>query len=397
MEYSSLLVIFLSLAALSSAQSNRNFSINLFNAVSETTNSDANIALSPFSADAALSMTYAGAAGTTRSELASVLGLERNSNAISERGQIFKSINSNGQNYALNSANGIFIEQTYEIVSQFRAIVTDAFEANVSSVDFIGHPDQATADINAYVVANTKGKIQELFAPGSLTSDSRLVLVNAIYFKADWQVKFNEADTKLQPFTLSNGQQVQAPLMNVLDSFSYTESAELGGAQVLELSYKDGQTSFVAILPKKEIGLKGLNGLLTASTIQAALGSLSHQKVNVTLPKFEISAEYGLVPALQATGIKAAFTDSADFSGISRKRDLKISKVVQKVFVEVNENGTEAAAATGVQIVLLSLPLNPPPPPVIFRADRPFLYLIRHKATDSLLFIGRVADPTLKQ
>ncbi|OQV19906.1 Serpin B9 [Hypsibius exemplaris] len=370
------------------------FAVELYKNVAKTSGTDKNVALSPFSAEAALSMTYVGAAGTTKSELASVLGL--GDDGVATLARKFKSINAGSQDYVLQSANGIFLEKTYKILSNFRSSVTNDFGANISTVDFVKQAEQSRVRINSFVEEKTNNKIRDLFSAGSLDSDTRLVLVNAVYFKAQWANKFEKDFTKEQPFTLANGQQKQVQLMNLgFDQFvPYAEVAELDGAQVVELRYAGDETSMVVILPRKESGLRALEERLTAATLKSTLAKLSRRKVNVFLPKFKVETDYNLVEELKAMGIKAAFERTANFSLISSQAALKISKVVQKVFVNVDEDGTEAAAATGVIMVLTSAMISPDEP-VTFRVDRPFLYLIRHKATNSILFLGKVADPTV--
>jgi len=220
-------------------------------------------------------------------------------------------------------------------------------------------------------------------------------LVNAVYFKADWQKIFGVEKTKSKPFTLSNGEQKPVKLMNVEEGFRYAESEELGGAQVLELPYKQGETSMVIILPKKESNIQSLETRLTPAALEAALSELSRKVVNVFLPKFKVVASYNLVDTLKSIGIKKAFKDDAEFPQISQQ-DLKISKVVHKVFVEVDEKGTEAAAATAVEFTSRSMP-EAPEKPKLFVADRPFLFLIRHKKQHATLFIGRISDPTVEK
>jgi len=378
----------------SHAQDLQKFAVGLYKNIASTSQPGQNIAISPFSADAALSMTFVGAAGATKSELGSSLGV--NDNTAGSLAQKFKSVNAASASYTLQSANGIFLEKTYDILPAYRGKVVNDFGANISSVDFANQAETARKQINAFVEAKTNNKIKDLFPADSLDSSTKLVLVNAVYFKANWEEKFEKSATSSQPFTLAGGDQKNANLMNQVEDFRYAESAELGGAQVLELRYTKGETSMVVILPKKETGIQALESSLTAAALDSALGQLSSNKVDVYLPKFKVNTDYQLVEPLKALGIKAAFSNQADFSGISQKGNLKISKVVQKVFVEVDETGTEAAAATGIQAVAFSAMVDMREPKT-FRADRPFLYLIRHNQSKSILFMGRVANPTAEK
>jgi serpin B len=314
------------------AQDVSDFTISLYKNLGASTGPGENVAISPFSLEAALSMTFVGARGTTQSELGAALGI--NQNLVGWVAEKFKSVNAaSGPSYMLKSANGIFLEQTYPIRPEFRGIVTRDFGANISAVDFVNQGEEARLQINSFVEANTNNRIRDLFTTGSLGPDTRLVLVNALYFKADWEKKFDASKTSSQPFTLSNGLQKSVELMYKKSSFSYGESAELGGAQVLELPYQRNETSMFIILPTTHKGLDRLEQTLTAAALSAALGDLRRQRVNVFLPKFKINAGYDLIEGLESMGIRTAFTDQADFRGISEEGDLKISKVVQKVFI----------------------------------------------------------------
>jgi serpin B len=224
-----------------------------------------------------------------------------------------------------------------------------------------------------------------------LDGSTRLVLVNAIYFKGNWIRQFETRLTKKEPFHLSSGNTVTVPLMRQTDEFDYAESPDL---QVLELPYAGGDLSMVVLLPRTVDGLGNLEAELTTQNLKAWTGNLRHKKVIVFLPKFRVTSGFSLAETLAGLGMPDAFDgDLADFSGMDGRRDLFISAVAHKAFIEVNEEGTEAAAATAVMVGLTGLPQTNAPPPV-FRADHPFLFFIRDNSNGSILFLGRVTDPT---
>ncbi|XP_055338550.1 serpin B6-like [Paramacrobiotus metropolitanus] len=369
------------------------FPVAFFKNVANTTNFDQNIALSPFSADAALSMTYVGAREGTRSEIGQVLGIATDAGtATQDFAKKFRSINTASENYVLNSANGMFVEKSYDILADFVSAIQMNFAADVQPVSFQTEPETARQQVNTFASSKTNNKITELFPAGSVGPDTKLVLVNAVYFKADWEKPFDATKTSRQPFFTPTNQQPEVDLMHTEGEFFYTDSEELN-AQMIEIPYKKGEMTMVVILPRAGSTITNLEGALNPTSLSGGLRQLFRQKVNLFLPKFRLERNYDLTFNLMSMGIRAALGDNADLSGISSRRDLRVSRVVQKVFVEVDEKGTEAAAATGVQIMLLSAPIKPDVPPV-FRADRPFLFLIRHTPTDSIMFMGKVVNPT---
>jgi serpin B len=235
----------------------------------------------------------------------------------------------------------------------------------------------------------TKGKITDLIQPGVLGPATRLVLVNAIYFKGSWGREFDKHSTTKAPFTITEIQKVEVPLMNLTADFKY---AEIDDLQLLELPYASDELSMVVLLPRKPDGLKGVEDLLNTQSLDHWLAPAREQKVAVFLPKFKLSAQFSLAEPLAVMGMTDAFSPKANFSGMDGERDLYISAVVHKAFVDVNEEGTEAAAATGV--VMRSMAVMMPRPTPIFRADHPFIFLIRDNHSGSILFLGRLADPT---
>jgi serpin B len=254
-------------------------------------------------------------------------------------------------------------------------------------VDFITATENARKTINAWVEKKTNGKIKDLISPGVLDSMTRLVLTNAIYFKGNWAKQFKENRTQDAPFTLADGKKIEVAMMNQKAEFGYMETDTF---QALELPYVDEELSMVILLPKEIDALNEFEKALTTENLNQRLAEIHKCEVVVFVPKFKTTSQFSLADVLKSMGMKDAFSSDADFSGINGKRDLFISAVIHKAFVEVNEEGTEAAAATGVVMRLTSV--GPAAIPV-FRADHPFLFLIRDNLSGSILFIGRVVNP----
>jgi serpin B len=248
--------------------------------------------------------------------------------------------------------------------------------------------EPARKTINDWVEKATSEKIKDLIPQGVLTELTRLVLTNAVYFKSDWQDQFTEGETKEGPFTLGDGKTVQAPLMTQWTRVGYMEDEDF---QLADLPYKAGVLSMTILLPRKADGLKALEEKLSAKNLAEWLGKANVTHVDLTMPRFKFTSQFGLSKPLKELGMVDAFDpDRADFSGMTSEEKLFISAVLHKAFVAVDEKGTEAAAATAV---VMATTMMPQQPEVVFRADRPFLFLIRHRPTGTVLFLGRLATP----
>jgi serpin B len=366
---------------------NTQFAVDLYGKVREK---EGNLFLSPYSISSALAMAWGGTRGQTAEQMAKALhfGLVGEEVHLAFGG-LTKDLNEGGKkgDYELSVANALWLQKDFEFLKDFLNLNKKDYGASLKNVDFRGATEEARQTINAWVEKETREKIKELIQPGVLTFDARLVLTNAIYFKGQWASMFKEKDTKNTPFKVSADRTVSVPMMNQTDSFGY---AEFDDYQALELPYKGKALSMVVMLPKKADGLTALEETLDVDRLEKCFASLSRHKVIVSLPKFTTTAEFSLVEPLKALGIVDAFDQhKADFSSIDGKKDLFIMAVVHKAFVDVNEEGTEAAAATGVHFGMLSAP----PPRLVFNADHPFLFLIREIRTGSLLFIGRILNP----
>jgi len=254
-------------------------------------------------------------------------------------------------------------------------------------VDFSGNPEQARAAINSWTEQNTKSKIRELFGPGSLNGANRLVLTSAIYFYGKWQSAFAAKATHPEPFRLAGSGTVNADFMHQTGTFGY---AETPSAQILEMRYAGTPVAFDIVLPKPPAGIAEVDAAIGPEELASWLGAIASRTVEVAVPKFRAEAEFSLEEALSRMGMPTAFTGRADFSGIDGRRDLLLSSVRHKAFVDVSEEGTEAAAATGVGVARVAMKM---PPRTVFRADHPFLFLIRDTRSGAILFEGRVMNP----
>jgi len=354
---------------------------------------DGNLAFSPFSIETALAMAYAGARGRTADEMAAVLHLGPNNAAThAAYGALLRQIAADGNAAGpeLNLANALWGQDGYSFAAGFLQLLHDAYGADLNRVDFRGAAEQARATINAWVAAQTRGKIENLIPPGALNEYTRLVLTNAVYFKGDWARPFDPADTHDGAFRVAPGRTVIAPLMHQVATFGY---AHRDGVQTLEMAYAGGRLAMDVLLPDRADGLADLERQLTPAHLAAWTSGLSQQLVAVTLPRFTATGTFSLKPALGAMGMPTAFGNAADFSGMNDGRDsLLISDVVHKAYVAVGEKGTEAAAATGVLVTAMSAAINLTPP-LEFRADHPFVYVIRDTSTNAVLFLGHISNP----
>lgn len=347
-----------------------------------------NLVYSPFSVAAAMSMTLAGARGRTASEIVSALSLQNPDTVHADLKDLMAGlITGAGSNDKLAIANALWLQQGASILTPFLDTVRQNYQAESKALDFQRAAEPSRQEINRWVADHTAGKILDLLGPGTITPLTRLVLTNAIYFKGSWASAFDPSRTSDEPFYLNGGSTVSTPMMHREGRYGYSASGDM---QVLELPYKDGRLSMVILLPAKKDGLAKLESQLTDENLRKWAAAGPARTVHVTLPKFKLSSGFSLNEALRQVGIRDAFTDAADFSGINGQKNLSLTAVMHKAMIEVNEQGTEAAAATGAVIGLTS---TMRPEPDAFRADHPFLYLIRDRKTNCLLFAGRVVNP----
>jgi len=371
------------------AAGNNAFAIDLYGQLRKQ---DGNLFFSPESISTAFAMAYVGARGTTASEMATTLHFTLPPEQLHPAmGALLTSLNAEHAGYKLRVADALWAEKDYTFLDDFVKLTASDYGAGFNRVDFKGAPEQVRATINQWVEQKTEDKIKDLLPPGSLTPATRLVLTNAIYFKGDWQTKFDKAATKDEDFHLAAAQTVKAPLMHLTAKLAYFNG---GTFQAAEIPYKSGELSMIVLLPDDGAGLPALEQSLTGANVQRWFSQLrGGAKVVMTLPKFKMTQQFQLGNALSAMGMARAFQKGvADFSGMTGKRDFWISAAIHKAYIDVNEEGTEAAAATG--IVMRSMAMQREQPPIIFRADHPFLFVIRDNRFGGILFMGRVNDPT---
>jgi serpin B len=354
-----------------------------------------NLFFSPTSISTALAMTLAGASEDTAAQMAKALHVEipkeQLDAAMRDLLTSWKS-NEKKQGYQLSVANRLWAQTGQPFLPAYLAVTRTDYGAELARLDFAHNAEQSRQTINQWVEDQTAGKIKDLILSASQLSGARLVLTNAVYFKGDWTDPFKKSRTKDADFHLSPQQAVKAPLMHTRHALRY---AAIDGLQVLELPYGDRSLSLIALLPAKKDGLAELEERLTFENWQNWTRRLVSQEVVVFLPRFKTSTQFELNSLLQSVGITSAFNPkAADFSGMTGGRDLYISAVLHKAYVDVNEEGTEAAAATGIIMRPTAVRMPNPHEPPVFRADHPFVFAIRDNRNGAVLFIGRLADPT---
>jgi serpin B len=350
-----------------------------------------NLFFSPASISVALAMTAAGARGHTEAEMAQVLHLAGMlPQAGAEYHQRLERWNAGGKDrgYQLRVANRLWGHKDFPFLPSYLALTRQEYGAELVIVDFAQQTEAARKQINAWVERQTADKIKELLPRGLLDNLTRLVLVNAIYFKGDWASQFKKDQTQPADFTVSTAEKLKVPLMHQQRAYPYMEDAAL---QAIELPYQGNELSMLVLLPKAPDGVANLEKSLSAEKIAAVRSALRSRETALYLPKFKLEASIMLKPTLKALGMKLAFGLAADFSGMDGRKDLFISAVVHKAFVEVNEEGTEAAAATGVVMTLKAARI--PEEPALFRADHPFVFMVCDKRDGSILFLGRMTNP----
>ncbi|HEY9831092.1 MAG TPA: serpin family protein [Stenomitos sp.] len=370
-------------------EGNNAFALDLY---SQLRKEKGNLFFSPYSLSTALAMTYAGAKGETATEMAKVLHFNLEPERLHPGfATLIGDMNpGNHDQYQLIQANRLWGQKGYGFLNTFLKVTKDNYGAGLEQVDFNAR-EKTTRTINDWVAKQTQNKIQDILAPGSIDSNTRLVLTNAIYFKGTWRSQFQGQHTSDRPFNVTATQQVNFPMMGQISSFQagYTE---VEGLQVLEMPYVGDRISMIILLPEKIDGLTELEQQLTPKNLQKWLRLLSHPKVAIVLPKFKIESSLLLKPLLSEMGMPLAFSSQADFSTMNKKEKLFISEVIQKTVVAVDEEGTEATAATAVPIRTLGSDRSQKKIK-LFLANHPFIFLIRDRQSDSILFLGRVVNP----
>ena len=368
------------------------FSFDFFEKLYEDPENSGNIFFSPYSVFVALAMTYEGARGDTAEEMENVLSIEQDNESFHEYMQSLYTYLNEDAEFDISTANAIWPRFDYELLDEYISIIEEIYGGKLEELDY-NKPQEAADTINQWVEDQTNGLIKDLVPVDAITPLTMLILTNAIYFKGTWLVQFEQENTTDKGFLTDEDEIIQVPTMTMLETennFNYTETEDM---QILELQYAGDDLSMMIMLPKDGKELSTIVPDLDKDTYNDIVDSMTPEKVEIYLPKFTFKTSYNLNDYLKQLGMSTAFTTSADFSGINGIPDLYISKVLHKAHVEVNEEGTEAAAATAIIMERLSIDDPDEPQKIIFDADHPFLFTIHHKPTGTILFMGEVTNP----
>ncbi|MBR3582484.1 MAG: serpin family protein [Kiritimatiellae bacterium] len=384
-------ILLSALFALPAAQAAPNdLACNLYSRLKSRQGRPGNIFFSPLGVSTVLGMAALGAKGATADELDVFLRLP----AI-ERQDLQDALDAcqaPASPVELSLACSLWMDDALPVLPSYTAALQARYDAEIHPADFANAPEAARTGINRWTADRTHDRIRDLLGPGTIQPTTKLVLVNAIYFKGRWQSPFEPKRTEDADFHLFGGSTVSVPLMHqTLDGAACLENDRF---QALLLPYKGRTCSMLVLLPREGVPLADLETDLSACNLASWLSAMGHRKVRLWLPRFKM--EWGpvdLVPALRAMGLETAFSPAADFSDITGARDLQPDMVIHKAFIEVAEEGTEAAAATAMGFKALGARPAPEPPPVVFRADRPFLFAILENSTRTVLFLGRLENP----
>lgn len=347
--------------------------------------------ISPYSVSSAFALLYPGAAGETGAEIARVFGFDASAQVEAQQTRaLADGLRAQAGGSEFTVANAAWVERSMSLRSEYARTIRDTMGGTIEAVDFIRNQSAALRTINAWAARETRDRIPEILSEPDPTR--RLVLTNAVYFKGKWSDQFAANATRDGDFFTGASSRVPARLMRQLTNARYFETPTF---QAADFDYDDGAFALAVFLPRERTGLAAfeseLNGVNLTSWMDQ-LATAEHPRLDLTLPKVEMRSDYSLVPQLQAMGLRIAFTEGADFSAITADEALAISDVIHKTFLAIDEEGTEAAAVTAIDMRTTSaMPGPPPPPPIEFKADHPFFIVLHHKPTRARLFMGRVA------
>jgi len=366
-------------------RSTTDFAIRLFKHAPENNN----IFLSPLSISYALAMTYNGAENETKQQMASVLGFSFDKEQVNAGFQsISGDFNSYNEYFIVSLANSIWAQKNYSFLPSFIENCKKYYQSGYHEADFISQTDLSRKEVNKWVSAKTNEKINDLLSENDVTTDTRMILVNALYFKSGWLNSFEESLTSERDFFLESGDKVNVKMM--LENSENYLLYKNDSLQLISIPYKGHIYTMNILLPQKRFSLKEITKKLTFDYLTYLEKSMTYDAVNVYLPKFGYTYFTDLSEQLASMGMKDAFSENADFSGMTGKKDLILSKVIHKTFIDVNEAGTEAAAATAVVMLERSSVFENR---IDFIADHPFIYYIKNNENGTILFIGRLSDP----
>jgi len=379
-------------------QGNNAFALDLYKTLKDK--QSGNLFFSPYSISSAVAMTSVGAKEETKSEIDSVFHFDSNphmlAGSFARINESMNTVQGTPEEFPqLYLANRIWMQVETPFEIDFVDTLDREFKSGIDALNFEENPEDSRQELNRWVAENTRGKIQDLFPAGSIHEGTRLVLASAIYLSAPWKMQFDKSNTTHEMFYLENDNMTLVEMMNTTSFFNFFNNEELA---LLELPYgleKGGESNLamMVLLPKQVDGLAQIEQTLTPDALNTWMESMTIQDVQVRLPKFQMSQDLSLVETLDGMGMHQAFTSAADFSGITGSRDIAIDNILHKAYIGVDEAGTEAAAATGVTVMLTSLIESPDEDPYYFLADHPFLFLIVDRNTSSILFMGRYASP----
>lgn len=368
---------------------NNMFGFDMLNKLIEEEDDGENIFYSPYSVFSALAMTYEGADSQTAEEMKSVFYFPESEILRQGFAEMYSQINDEERNYELRTGNALWIQEDYQLLDEYKGVVEDYYGGKSVNLDFKNESEESRETINTFIEEQTNNKIKELFSE-KLPADTKLVLTNAIYFLGNWENQFDPERTQEEAFWINPEENVKTDMMKMSpeeQKFNYTKTDEL---EMIELPYEEGGVSMFIMLPKDEID--DISHKLNNEEVEELMDEMTETELDlISIPKFSLETDYSLNEVLASMGMPTAFTQGADFSGITGKRDLFIDSVLHKAFIEVGEQGTEAAAATGVVMRPTSAQVPPPPE---FTADKPFVFFIRDNESGANLFTGVVNDPT---
>jgi serpin B len=370
--------------AQSASESINTFAFDLYRGLKVGGNE--NLVYSPFSITPAFGMVTLGARGETLNQLNATFHFGNSPKFHQAVGKLQQSlIKSSSADITINVANKAWLQTDYKILKRYRCDLKGNYKTSLYKVDFINDPEAARKTINHAVEYDTQRHIKDLLPQGSISNLTRLVLTNAVYFKGKWKETFEPEKTKERDFTLADGSKTKHQFMSADKTFGYLKGTDFAA---LEMDYKGEELSMLLILPNEGKPLSEFEKAFTVEKYNEVVKAIEPQKTLVFIPRFTVESGFSMKKVLGEMGLTIPFSDDADFSGISGNKDLKISDAYHKAFIEVSEEGTTAAAATAVVVAMKSMPnFN------VFDANRPFMFILRHKPTSTILFIGRVAKP----